>query len=240
MQLYFIRHGQSENNRLYDELGRWDGRNPDPELTELGYQQAQLLAEHLARVNLTSAARRPDYLNRRGFDLTHLYTSLMARAVATAVPVAEALGLPLVAWEDLHEVGGIFVDDENTGEPVGLPGKTRSDFAARFPQLVLPAALREDGWWNRPHETHEQQVMRAYRFVRDLIERHGHTDNRVAVVSHGGFYNHVMAVLLDQHPNSGFWFNLNNTAITRLDFEEDGRALIYANHADHLPLELIT
>ncbi len=33
MQLYFIRHAQSANNRLYDETGTWNGRDTDPDLT---------------------------------------------------------------------------------------------------------------------------------------------------------------------------------------------------------------
>ncbi len=238
MQLYFIRHAQSTNNRLYDETGAWDGRNSDPELTALGHRQAKLLAEHLACTNGESHAR--DYLNRRTFGLTHVYTSLMVRAVATAAYIAEALDLPLVAWEDLHEIGGVFINDAGTNELIGLPGKTRSDFAARFPNLILPQALGEDGWWNRPHESVEQQLARAQRFVRDVLERHGGADDRVAVVSHGGFYNFVLAVLLDATPGNGFWFGINNTAITRLDFSEEGVALVYANRAEHLPGELIT
>ena len=107
--------------------------------------------------------------------------------------MAAALNLPLVVWEDLHEVGGIFVIDDETGEHIGQPGKSRSELAARFPQAQLPSTLTEDGWWNRSHEAVDLQARRAQRFVNDLIERHGGTDDRVAVVSHGGFYNFVLA-----------------------------------------------
>ncbi len=237
MQLYFIRHAQSANNRLYDETGSWGGRDSDPELTELGHQQARLLGEHLARTKGETHLR--DYLNRQAFGLTHLYTSPMVRAVMTGGYISRALGLPLVAWEDLHEIGGIFAVNEN-GERGGLPGKTRSDFAAHFPDLILPPSLGEGGWWNRPVESIEQQLDRAQRFVRDLIERHGKTDDRVAVISHGGFYNFVLTALLDTTPGNGFWFGINNTAITRLDFSEEGVALVYANRAEHLPSESIT
>ena len=44
MELYIIRHAQSSNNALADERERVC----DPHLTELGRQQAELLAAHLA------------------------------------------------------------------------------------------------------------------------------------------------------------------------------------------------
>ena len=55
---------------------------------------------------------RRDYVNRGGFGFTHLYSSLMVRALATASYLSVALNVPLVVWEDLHEVGGIFVIDD--------------------------------------------------------------------------------------------------------------------------------
>jgi 2,3-bisphosphoglycerate-dependent phosphoglycerate mutase len=83
MQLYFIRHAQSANNKLYEETGSWDGRDSDPELTEMGHEQARRLAEHVACLN--GGTPRRDYMNRDGrFDFTHLYASPMVRALATA------------------------------------------------------------------------------------------------------------------------------------------------------------
>ena len=244
MQLYFIRHAQSANNKLYEDTGKWDGRNADPELTELGHEQARRLAEHVACVNgeaphRAEAARR-DYVNRSGFGFTHVYTSLMVRAIATGSYLAEALNLPLMAWEDLHEVGGIFVIDPETGEHYGQPGQTRSELAARFPRLTLQQSVDDEGWWNRPHESIEQQTQRALRVVRELFERHGGTDDRVAVISHGGFYNFVLGELLGIQADNGFWFALNNTGITRFGFEGDSISLAYANRLEHLPTDLIT
>jgi len=238
MQLYFIRHAQSANNRLYEETGSWGGRDSDPELTELGYEQAQRLAEHAACAN--GGTPRRDYVNRSGFGFTHVYSSPMVRALATGSYLAAALNLLLVVWEDLHEVGGIFVTDDETGEYIGQPGKSRSELAARFPQAQLPETLGEEGWWNRAHEPVELQVKRARRFVFDLLVQHGGSDDRVAVVSHGGFYNFVLAELLGTQAENGFWFGLNNTGITRFNFDPEGIGLAYANRLEHLPAELIT
>jgi 2,3-bisphosphoglycerate-dependent phosphoglycerate mutase len=238
MQLYFIRHAQSANNQLYEETGSWDGRDSDPDLTELGHAQAQRLAEHLACTNGGTFTR--DFVNRGGFGLTHLYSSLMVRALATGRYLAATLNLPLVVWEDLHEVGGIFVIDSESGEHIGQPGKTRSELAARFPHAQLPETLDDNGWWNRSHESAELRARRARRFVYDVLERHGRADDRVAVISHGGFYNYVLAELLGIQAENGFWFSLNNTGITRFNFDSEGIGLAYANRLEHLPAELIT
>jgi 2,3-bisphosphoglycerate-dependent phosphoglycerate mutase len=238
MQLYFIRHAQSANNRLYDETGSWNGRDSDPELTEVGHLQAKRLAEHVACANGEVPGR--DYVNRSRFGFTHVYSSLMVRALATASYLSAALKLPLLVWEDLHEIGGIFVIDPETGERSGQPGRSRSELAARFPRAQLPVTLAEDGWWNRAPETQELQRLRVQRFVGDLRERHNGSDDRVAVVSHGGFYNLLLAELLGLQADDDFWFSLNNTGITRFNFDPEGIALAYANRLEHLPTELIT
>ena len=240
MQLYFIRHAQSANNALWAQLGDSKGRSHDPELTETGYRQAQALAEFLCRSNPAVSIEGRDPQNVAGFGLTHLYCSLMVRAVATGSIVAEALKLPLVAWPDVHESGGIYLDDEVTGEPIGLPGNSRSYFEANYPGLVLPDSLAEQGWWNRPHEPAEERPIRAQRFWHELCDRHGATNDRVAVFSHGGFYHHWLTALLGMPEREDLWFSMNNTAITRIDQVDQYTNVIYTNRVDFLPRELVT
>jgi len=239
MQLYFIRHAQSLNNLLWDQTGSDKGRSCDPELTDLGYRQAAVLADFLQRANPCPSVNGRDPQNVVGFCITHLYTSLMVRAVATALIVAEKLNLMPVAWLDLHEGGGIYLSDE-AGNPVGQPGHNRAYFEERFPRLVLPDALDAHGWWNRPYEAHEERPLRARRVIATLLERHGGTADRVALISHGGFYNHLLAALLNLPVRQDLWFVLNNTAITRIDFTDEGMDVVYMNRLDFLPDELIT
>ena len=78
MRLYFIRHGQSLNNALYEE-GREQERVYDPHLTDIGQEQAQLVARYLA-----DGIDMPGKL-REAFQLTHLYCSAMTRAMQTAL-----------------------------------------------------------------------------------------------------------------------------------------------------------
>jgi 2,3-bisphosphoglycerate-dependent phosphoglycerate mutase len=254
MQLYFIRHAQSENNALWDQTGDNKGRSDDPSLTDAGYRQAQILADFLAQAGPGAPPDAWDPQNAAGFGFTHVYTSLMLRAVITGVVIARALDLPPVAWPDWHEGGGIYLDDEETGEPVGLPGRNRADFETHYPELILPEQLDECGWWNRPFETRPQRRERARRVLAELWQRHGGTHDRVAVVSHGAFYNYFLGALLDlpwreddpeEYPESSKalprvrWFLMNNAAITRIDFKSEVR-LAYQNRLDFLPRELIT
>ena len=227
MQIFFIRHAQSENNALYDLTGTSDGRNIDPKLTPLGEKQAELLAGYLRQ-------------HRSEFPFTHLYCSLMVRAVATAVFVARELNLPLVAWVDLHEEGGIYLRDDATGELIGQPGNGRSFFREHYPEVILPETLDESGWWNRPFEPTAERELRARRFLEELRKRHGRKQDNVALISHGGFYNLVMAELLKPEKKGNIWFSLNNTAISRLEINENQTNIRFQNRVSWMPQEMIT
>ena len=239
MQFYFIRHAQSENNALWEQTGSSDGRSSDPELTPTGRQQAEIMAQFLKHRSADWAGDRWDPQNRLGFDFSHLYTSLMVRAVETAAPLAKALNLPLLAWPDLHEIGGIYLNDEQ-GQPTGLPGKDRSYFTQNYPQLQLNQDFNPAGWWSRPHEPEEAAPARARRVMDTLLEKHGDTSDRVAVVSHGGFYNALLGEMLGFTPIPEVWLLMNNTAITRLDLYQGHIGLLYHNRAGHLPDHLVT
>jgi 2,3-bisphosphoglycerate-dependent phosphoglycerate mutase len=242
MQLYFIRHGQSANNRLWDTTSSDEGRVEDPELTDAGQQQAKLVAQFLAQ-HQTDAPATNGFSGFNDFQLTHLYASPMVRTLDTAQPISEALDLPIFVWEEIHEQGGIWSQDETSGQPLGRAGRKRAEFASRFPACQLPDYFDDNGWWNRPVEDHETTLDRARRFVTQLKERHGDTDHSVAIVSHGAFYNYLLGVLLNipiNYPESSTWFVLHNTAITRFDFLETHMRIAYSNRVDFLPAHLIT
>lgn len=239
MQFYFIRHGQSVNNALWDSTLSTRGRVQDPQLSEIGRQQAEILGRYLAHKNPGLGLNGRDPKNLAGFGITHLYSSLMLRAIQTGYAVSQATGLPLAAWIDAHEEGGIYLDDETTGLRQGYPGVTPGYLTEHFPDMVLPDALADTGWWNRPYEDQPDREARAHRFLAQLLRRHGNTDDRVAVISHGGFYNLLLQVLLGRAPDGQVWFSLNNAAITRIDFGAD-MVFTYMNRSDYLPPHLVT
>jgi 2,3-bisphosphoglycerate-dependent phosphoglycerate mutase len=239
MQLYLIRHAQSKNNALWEQTGDNLGRSMDPELTELGTRQAQILARFIAQGN-PEKEKVEDPHNRLGFRLTHLYSSLMVRAVATGCFIAQALNMPLLGWPDWHEGGGIYLEDEATGELVGHPGKDRAYFRAHYPDVILPSDLEDGGWWNRPFEERPQRWERARRVQAELMKRHGDTLDRVGVVMHGGFYNYFIKTLFGIEPDQEIWFVMSNAAITRIDFSSDEVRVIYQNRLEFMPSELLS
>jgi 2,3-bisphosphoglycerate-dependent phosphoglycerate mutase len=235
MHLYLIRHGQSTNNHLLSTTGAEIGRSFDPELTDIGRQQAEHLAQYLR-----AWEKNPDIFYR---PLTHLYCSPMTRAVRTGLPVARALGLPLTAWKDIHEGGGLYLYDEETKEWLGQPGPDRAAMQARYPDLVWPAEMGDGPWWNRSAEAPEERVPRARRVLAELMRRHPtESSDGVAFITHGAFVNYFMSALmgLEAH-RAPIWFLLNNTGFICIELRPEREpAILFANRLVHLPPELIT
>ncbi len=241
MQLYFIRHGQSVNNYLWAQGGNDKDHVPDPELTNRGQEQVKLVARFLVnKQGVRPATDDARQQNVDGFGITHIYTSPMIRAMDTAAAIAESLDLTPVVWADVHEWGGIWRTNEETGMREGLPGPNRAFFEERYPQFSLPDCFDDQGWWNRPLETYELCFERAKRCLADLQVQHGQTKDRVALISHGAFYGAMLVALLGLALGSRFWFSLNNAAITRIDFRKDQTRLAYQNRVDFLPPGLVT
>lgn len=241
MQLYIIRHAQSENNALWIETGRSVGRVSDPSLSEIGKQQASLLADYLSggQPDL-QPVNEHDPKNLRAFGLTHLYCSLMQRAILTAIPVAESLGIPLVGHPDIHEGGGIYLDDEESGEKIGLPGKSIAELRELYPKIILPETIDPDGWWNRPFETREERIPRAQKYLSELLNKHNNGYDRVALITHAAFTNYLLAAIFGQDERLPLWIEVNNASITRVDYKLMEISIVYTNRTDYLPAELIT
>jgi 2,3-bisphosphoglycerate-dependent phosphoglycerate mutase len=216
-------------------------------LTEIGHQQAAAVAEHLAQQRLNSPVNQYNSDNRKGFGITHIYSSLMCRAVQTAHTIAEKLGLPIFGRTDLHEWGGIYEWDLEREDRVGLPGRERTYFEEYFPRLNLPTDFNDSGWWNRPHEPHADVPARVRRVFRFLRSTHRNSDDRVLVVTHGGFLNYFLGHVLGLSPkqsqknlDKNKWLVTNNTAIARIDIKPEFTGIIYINRTLHLPDDLIT
>ncbi len=245
MQLYFIRHGESTNNVLNAQTSDYHQlRTTDPELTERGRRQADLLATHLS-IPYTGLSPFDDYQNSYGFGLTHIYCSLMVRSIDTAMPTATALKLPLTTLPTIHEYGGIF-EFEGTETRIGQAGLTRDQLLRRYPNLQLEHPVAANGWWDHRVESSADLYQRAKESI-DLIKSRHAEDDRVAIVSHGGFYQAFMANLLRLEIDPPYpaedipiYFPINNTAITRVSFRGDKIAILYQNKTSHLSAELVS
>lgn len=247
MQLYLLRHGQSESNARWAENPGESFHYPDPGLTALGKRQASAAARTLAKGKPDLHANPHDPWNRTGFDITHIYTSLMLRAVETADRIAARLDLAPQGHTRLHEWGGIYAWGGDGEEREGLPGKDRAFFEAHFPIMRLPDDFKDAGWWDRPHEPRSDVPARARRVFRELLGRHRNTSDRVLVVSHGGFLNFLLAHIINLTPeqaqanlDANFWFMFNNTGLTRIDIGPVFCGVVYHNRTDHLTARMVT
>jgi 2,3-bisphosphoglycerate-dependent phosphoglycerate mutase len=227
MELYLIRHGQSQNNAWGDS----DRRVADPSLTEIGHDQAQRVADHVRNVDQLGVNPGQGY----GFD--RLFCSAMLRTLQTTAPIARALGLPAEVWLDWHEEGGIWVETEEG--PRGFSGLTRGEIEAQFPGFVLPDEVSETGWWNRPRETDLEVAARAERVAAVLEEKFAGQAIRIACVTHGAFANALIQTLVSGGILPGVYFGHYNTGISQIDFVDRVRPR-FLNRVEHLPVDMRT
>jgi broad specificity phosphatase PhoE len=181
---------------------------PEPHLTERGRRQAGYAAQR-ARA--------------RSYDA--LYASPMSRALETACALAEATGLSPTVLIDLCE----------HRELPDFRGLSRSALQARYPSITLPDECREEGWWTGEEELEEALYDRARRTAALLRERHEGTDDRVVLVTHGGFGSALVSVLLGLPPCGYMRFLHYNCAFTRFDLEPGVVQLTKLNCTWHIP-----
>lgn len=199
MRFVLIRHGQSGNNLIYAQTAGEAGRHPDTHLTELGHTQARLLAGSVADGVLP-------------WHITHLYCSLMRRAIQTAAPLADTLDLDLNGHPELFECGAPY-DIDSDGNRVAHPGSGRSELQDLSGRLRLPEVAGHDGWWGGPYEAEEQSwADRANRVIAGMRAAH-RDDDVVALVTHAYFTQFLLRSLLGIGSMGG-WFNIKNTAIS--------------------------
>ena len=251
MRLVIVRHGQSSNNAAYARhasaaaaaasgggqpatestrsVWEYEGRVPDPPLTDLGLRQAAALGAAVAA-------------GRAGFTPTHLYSSLTTRAVQTARPLAEATGLPVVLRPDLHEVGGIHHFDPATGTRHARQGATLRALRAANPAVVPGHGVMagEDEPWDGGLEPSDADAQpRGVRLLSDLRSAHG-PDDVVVLVSHQYFAQFLLAPLVGFSGPPWQRFRIDNTATVHLHLREDFARVAWVNRVDHLAAEDVT
>lgn len=231
MQLYIIRHGESANNALIGQNFDYDTymatRSPDPVLTEIGWRQAEIVAGYLADGN---------------YGIAEVHCSAMTRAMQTAQPIGQALGLQPRVWIDIHEHGGMFRGNPNNGDLRGFPGLSRSQAQEQFPGYELPAAMGPKGWYQGGYEEMNGCDVRARRVAEMLrVRAVDEPDAVIALVSHGTFIDRLLKAFFVPADDRQHFYFLNNTSVTRLDFSNKGSLVLrFTNRINHLPADMIT
>jgi 2,3-bisphosphoglycerate-dependent phosphoglycerate mutase len=185
MELLLIRHARPLRAESVDGPA-------DPGLSELGRRQAEALATWLV----------PE-------ELDAVYTSPMRRAVETATPVGEALGLTVTADDALAEYD--------------------ADAMAYIPIEELRAA-GDPRWMEVPDDIAGFQS-RVVGGVDRLAA--AHPSQRVALICHGGVINVVVSAVLGVGPQ--MLFLPAYTSISRVLVASTGqRSLASLNETGHL------
>ena len=140
--LLLVRHGQSQAN-----LNRTFAGQTNPDLTELGKNQAETLANYLAA----------------HYKIDKIYSSDLIRARHTAAPTARKLGLPITLRKQLREIDageweGKSFDDlcrdytesytiwrQDIGHAVCPGGETVADLSDRIHKELMRICRRNEG-----------------------------------------------------------------------------------------------
>jgi broad specificity phosphatase PhoE len=185
MELLLVRHARPL--RVEREHGP-----ADPSLDDAGRRQAEALADWLG-----------------GEDIDAIYASPLKRAVETAEPLVDRLGLQLVQHD-----GVVEWDRESLAYIPVEELKAENDPAW--------AAMRDERWdlLGVDPADFTQRVERAV----DGIAR-AHPSQRVVVVCHSGVINAYTAVLLGI--DRLLWFEPRYTSITRVLVHRDGRRSLF-------------
>jgi len=240
--LVLVRHAQSHNNKVwFDAAKKYERgkitesvfdemRDKDPQLSDIGYMQANNLGAFL--------------LQRYGSDV-ELISSPMRRAVETMMPYAKLIDAGPDNWNvyhNLYEHKGCF----HMGNV--FPGNTKADLERMYP---VRCHGMDRGWyygWDHM-ETLEECSKRAREIIdwmtTDLMPNMKKT---TVMVLHGTLMDQMLKVLfwMDGHAAaSQTIFAHNNTAVTELLV---GRAkdkqyvqMIKAiNNSSHIPAHLLT
>ena len=196
-QLLLIRHGESEADILHVHEGR-----ADFPLTERGHRQAEAMGKWVTE------HYKPDLI----------FASTLKRAAQTARHLADAVGVEVIADEDLMEF--------NNGLLAGL---SFEEAAVRYPRIEnLPPDQSVYG-----QETQYEFRARTDRaFARCLAQiPDGAT---AAIVSHGGMINQLFASLIGLPPASSPRFLTGDTGIHLWILTQEGPRLMFANKQEHL------
>ena len=187
--LYLIRHGEAFSN-VERTMGGMQG---DRGLTERGFAQARALAARLATGEIPADV---------------LYASTLPRARQTAELAAEALKLPIVWDDELHELRPGEADGMEVRDAVA-----RFEGFARFLQeIYTPIAPGGESWGS-----FQMRVSAALeRIVRE------NTGRQIVVVAHGGVIEVLFLHLLGLGPQMRVQaaFHSHNTAITHWRHQE--------------------
>lgn len=219
MQLFLIRHAESENNARPPYQ-----RVEDPSITAVGRLQAESLGRWIR-------ALRTDVL----------VTSPFRRTLQTSRMMVDGSGpAELMVWHDVFERGGCYAGHPDIGVR-GCPGLGRSSIQGELPLATVDDSISEDGWWiGRGMETDQETRARAVAVVSRFADTFGERNASVVAVLHADLIRVMLSEMLAGVADPRQFGPLRNAGITKVDYDGDRWRLDWLNSVSHLPPRLIT
>jgi probable phosphoglycerate mutase len=203
-QILFIRHGETEWNRIKRIQG-----HIDIPLATSGVEQAQRLAARFAREG------------QEGAPIDAIYSSDLLRAQQTAQPFADVLGLSLQLKQGLRE--------RNYG---AFQGHDSDEISLRFPDEYAQWQTRDPGFSPPGGESQRVFYHRVLHAIEPIVA--AHSNGRVACVAHGGVldcvYRFANGLPLDAPRN----YALLNTSVNVVDFDDGRATVVSWADVAHL------
>ncbi|NPA13358.1 MAG: histidine phosphatase family protein [Aquificae bacterium] len=184
VRIIYVRHAES----LWNPIGKYQGRL-DPELSERGHKQAQLLAKALKKYNPTA-----------------LYSSPLKRTYMTAEYISKELGLPINVDEDLIEI--------DHGDWSGmLVEKVKEEYPEMFRQWLYEPQNVNFPNGEDLHKVYE----RVKRFQEKALEKHN--GETIVAVSHTVPIRASFVAGLNLPLDKFWSFGCDNASYSILDYD---------------------
>jgi len=232
VRLLLVRHAQSAN-----KCRRGQRAVPDPELSDLGYEQARALGKRLEEEFRTRAGRR---------KRLRVVSSPMRRCLLTIQPAVQMLGLPL---DDCMCHGACY---EYGCAGMSFMGSTLSEIARDFPEF-LPVGFNAEGAWDyagsqaREDEPEcRERAARVVRWLHELAEAEREAVDKecgqaatLILTTHQTVADLLCHILIrgsaDKWQYGEITHKLQNACITEVFLYPKGRACFgFQNEASHL------
>ncbi|MET0798624.1 MAG: histidine phosphatase family protein, partial [Rhodococcus sp. (in: high G+C Gram-positive bacteria)] len=190
MQLVLVRHA----------LPRRSESSADPDLDELGVEQSRRVPDALAR-----------------FTVSRVVSSSQQRAIRTAQPLAERLGLEITTDDRLTEY------DRDFGGYVPIEA-AKTEFRDAYDRIKAG---------HLPEQVDEQAFRRrVLDGVADIVSAAAHSDT-VVLFAHGGVVNMLLQDILQTPKVLGF--PIDYCSVTRVLFSRSGaRSVSSVNETAHV------
>lgn len=207
LDLYLIRHGESEMNLHVAELV--GGRTNETPLSKKGGVQPAFLGHRL---------------QKDGVVFDEVYASPAVRAIQTAEIACRYLSFPsdrIVQLESLLEL--------SQGD---WEGKSRPETYS--PEVI--AAMDADPWNHKaPNGESQKEVEeRMYAFVEEYLLPRWEKGLTVGVFTHGMAIKCLFRRLMGSEPSETWKIKIDNASMTRFKYDAKGWHLVCLNDAAHL------